>query len=76
MTLEESLKQLSRVTIGKSRLELLSTASMTPLAHAIEIIGRVSGFQLSGRGASEKSLEEICKIDRLRYRSLLLPTNW
>ena len=76
MTIEESLKKLSRVTIGKSRLELLAAANMTPLAHAIEIIGRVSGFQLSSKSATKSSLDEISKIERLRYRSILLPTNW
>ncbi len=76
MSIEESLKKLGKVTAGKSQIEYISSMGKTPLAHACAILSRSGGFRLNLRSLQEETLEGICKIGQLHYRSIFLPLKW
>lgn len=76
MSVKEALKKLSQVTQGKSRLEFMSTSERTPVARACTLIGMASGFELSRRSFDAKTLEKVCGLSQLNYRSIELTSHW
>lgn len=76
MSIEDSLKTLGDVAVGKGRLELLTAEGKTPLAYICSLLGQALGFELSEKSLSESELEAICRNSQIHYRAVSLPSNW